>query len=85
MGFAITLRIFSPGLPRPRRRLTELMQMVSTTPTIGDACRTCQINFLLSPKEILGHQNATGIKFVRNELQVCYPVQISVEKMARPA
>ena len=67
-----------PELPRPRRRLTDLIVSSSrqqTSPAVNN--KSWRLRFLLTPSEILTHDNkVTGVRFLKNKLTVslvCYP------------
>lgn len=65
-------------LPRPRRRLTELMYKTCMEPTDKDlklwetAQKSWSLSFCMSPLEIFGDKDVTGLKLGINKLQVCF-------------
>ena len=70
---------FVSDLPRPRRRLTELLYTTAVKPAEkytkiwADATREWHLKFLRSPTEILPSsdgQRPEGVKFTINTLQV---------------
>ena len=69
-----------PELPRPRRRLTDLIVSSSrqqTSPAANN--KSWRLRFLLTPSEILTHDNrVTGVRFLKNKLTVSlvsYPTE----------
>ncbi|XP_063445018.1 NADPH:adrenodoxin oxidoreductase, mitochondrial-like [Mytilus trossulus] len=62
-------------LPRPRRRLTELMYKTCMEPTEKDlklwetAQKSWSLSFCMSPLEIFGDKDVTGLKLGINKLQ----------------
>ena len=77
---------FVSDLPRPRRRLTELLYTTGVKPAEkytkiwADATREWHLKFLRSPTEILPSSDKLGpegVKFTLNTLQVkMYPIVI---------
>ncbi|XP_033743917.1 NADPH:adrenodoxin oxidoreductase, mitochondrial-like isoform X2 [Pecten maximus] len=69
-----------PDLPRPRKRLTELLYKTALEPTPTDkklwagAKREWRLDFLRSPVHIYGETKATGVKFAINRLEGEDPV-----------
>ena len=68
------------GLPRPRRRLSELVCSVARCPSDkytsvwADATREWHLRFLLSPVEALCNPDSSSVqavKFAVNRLEVC--------------
>lgn len=65
-------------LPRPRRRLTELMYKTCMEPRDKDvklwetAQKSWSLSFCMSPLEIFGDKDVTGLKLGINKLQVYF-------------
>ncbi|KAL5018567.1 hypothetical protein ScPMuIL_004289 [Solemya velum] len=60
----------SQGLPRPRKRLTDLMYKTCMAPT-GSGPRQWELQFLLSPTEFISDTNnrVSAVKFAQNRLE----------------
>ena len=66
-------------LPRPRRRLTDLIVSSSRQTSPAANNKSWRLRFLLTPSEILTHENkVSGVRFLKNKLTVslvCYPTE----------
>ena len=65
-------------MPRPRKRLTDLLHKTALNPSATDhkfwasATKEWELRFRLSPLEILtNNSSVSGVRFGVNRLQVC--------------
>lgn len=75
--------MFSSDLPRPRKRLTDLLYKTALEPSDTDtrlwaqAAKEWELRFKLTPAEVMEREGkVTGVKFYINQLQVCISLRI---------
>lgn len=73
--------LFITDLPRPRKRLTELLIKTAEESTVKDGCtKKLHISFLRSPKKFIGSQVVEGVELTVNKFKSSFDVPYEVEK-----